>query len=119
MHKGIALSADVETRHDGCDARRSARRSHDAPGVMEAAATMSVAAVANAVHALRKYLIDAADREAWDQQHMAELNVVIQSCVESLATNRRESQAAARLPLEAIRHAMGYVDEQLDAVRLD
>ena len=86
---------------------------------LSATATKKATAVGHALHALRRYLIDAADREAWDQQHMAELNDVIRSCVESLATNRRESQAATRLPLEAIRHAMGYVDEHLDAVALD
>ena len=80
---------------------------------------MNATAVSHALHALRRYLIDAADRRAWDQQHTAELNEVIRNCVASLGTHRRESQAAARLPLEAIRHAMGYVDERLDAVSLD
>jgi hypothetical protein len=63
--------------------------------------------------------MDAADRKAWDQQHTAELSEVIWSCVASIGTNHRESQAVARLPLEAIRHALGYVDEGLDAVALD
>jgi hypothetical protein len=76
-------------------------------------------AVGHALHALRRYFIDAADRKAWDHEHTAELNEVIRSCVESLATDHRESPAAARLPLEAIRHAMGYVDERLAAVVLD
>jgi hypothetical protein len=53
---------------------------------------MTAAAVRHALHALRRYVI---------------------------GTNHRESQAAAQLPLEAIRHAMGYVDERLDAVALD
>jgi len=80
---------------------------------------MNATAVGHALHALRRYFIDAADRKAWDDQRSAELNEVIRSCVESLATHHRESQAAARLPLEAIRHAMGYVEERLDAVVLD
>ena len=80
---------------------------------------MNKAGVARALDALRRYFIDTADRTAWDHQHTVELNEVIRSCVESLAAHRRESQAAARLPLEAIRHAMGYVDERLDTVFLD
>ena len=80
---------------------------------------MNATAVGHALHALRRYFIDAADRKAWDHQHTAELNEVIRSCVQSLAADHRESQAAARLPLDAVRHAMGYVDERLDAVGLD
>jgi hypothetical protein len=80
---------------------------------------MNTAAVGRALDALRRYFVDAADRTTWDHQHTVELNEVIRSCVESLAAQRRESRAAARLPLEAIRHAMGYVDEQLDTVSLD
>jgi hypothetical protein len=80
---------------------------------------MNATAVGHALHALRRYFVDAADRKVWDHLHTAELNDVIRSCVESLGTNHREPQVAAHLPLEAIRHAMGYVDEQLDAVRLD
>ena len=84
-----------------------------------AAATMNATAIGHALHALRRYLIDAADRDAWDRQHTAELNEAIRSCVVSLGINLRESQGAARLPLETIQHAMGYVDERLDAVPLD
>ena len=80
---------------------------------------MNATAVSHALHALRRYFIDAADRRAWDQQHTAELNEVIRSCVESLGTHHRESRAGSRLLLEAIRQAMGYVDERLDAVALD
>jgi hypothetical protein len=80
---------------------------------------MNTTPVRQALHALRKYFIDAADRKAWDQQHTAELNEVIRSCVESLGVHRRSSQAVAQPPVEVIRHAMGYVDEQLHAVGLD
>jgi len=81
--------------------------------------TMNATAVGDALRALRRYFIDAADRKVWDHKHTAELNEVIWSCVESIGATHRESQAARRLPLEAIRHAMGYVDERLDAVALD
>jgi hypothetical protein len=81
--------------------------------------TVNATAVGHALHALRRYFIDAADRKAWDHQHTAELDEVIWNCVQRLGANHRESQAAARLPLEAIRHAMGYVDERIDAVALD
>jgi hypothetical protein len=80
---------------------------------------MNTTAVGHALGALRRYFVDAADRTAWDHQHTVELNDVIRSCVETLAAHRRGSQAAARLPLEAIRHAMGYFEELLDIVSLD
>jgi hypothetical protein len=41
---------------------------------------------------------------------------VIRGCVECIAVNRRDWQAEARLPLDAIRHAVGYVDEHLNAL---
>jgi hypothetical protein len=80
---------------------------------------MNTTAVGHALGALRRYFVDAADRTAWDHQHTVELNEVIRSCVETLAAHRRAPQPAERLPVEATRHAMGYVDERLDAVSLD
>ena len=79
------------------------------------------AALARLDHALqmmRTYLADCADREDWDDPRTAELTEVIRSCVERISVNRRgnEQSSYARVPQEALRHALGYVDEQSDTV---
>lgn len=77
---------------------------------------MSFPQLDHALRMTRTYLVECADNKTWSDRRTAELNEVIRSCVERIAVNRREPAAAteARLPLEALRHAIGYVDEHLD-----
>jgi hypothetical protein len=80
--------------------------------------TMNLSAFDHALHAVRTYLVECTERKGWDDQRTAELSEIIRSCVEGIGANHRDSQASARLPLEALRHATGYVDEHLRAVDL-
>lgn len=68
---------------------------------------------------VRTYFADCADREDWGDRFTAELTEVIRSCVECLSVNRRgHGQGSdARVPQEALRHALAYVDEHSDTER--
>ncbi|MFO1312988.1 MAG: hypothetical protein U1F41_13085 [Burkholderiales bacterium] len=65
--------------------------------------------------AVRLYVVESADRARWDDKVTAELNQVIRSCVECMGVRRQGPQTAGDAPLDAIRHAVGYVDEHLKA----
>ena len=72
---------------------------------------MTLARLDHALQMVRTYLAECADRESWGDQRTAELTEVIRSCVECLSGNRRgHGQGSdARVPQEALRHALGYV----------
>ena len=64
-----------------------------------------------ALQMVRMYLAEcAADR---GDPRTAELNEVIRNCVGCMSVNRRshEQGGNARVPQEALRHALGYVDK--------
>ena len=88
MHNGIALSTAVEL------IVTSLRLDH-------------------ALQIVRTYLADCADREDWGDPRTAELTDVIRGCVECISVNRpgHEQGSDARVPQEALRQALGYVDE--------
>jgi tetratricopeptide (TPR) repeat protein len=79
---------------------------------------MSLPALDHALHAVRTYLVECTERKGWDDQRTSELGEVIRSCVESIGANHRDSRASVRLPVEALGHAIAYVDEHLRAVDL-
>ena len=58
---------------------------------------------------VRTYLVECAENKTWNDRRTAELNETIRGCVERIAIDRRE----ARQPADALRHAIGYVDERL------
>ena len=62
---------------------------------------------------VRTYLADSADREDWGDPRTPELTEIIRSCVECISVNRRDhgQGSGARVPQDALRHALGYVDE--------
>ena len=66
----------------------------------------------HALQMVRTYLAECAS-EDWGDPRTAELTEVIRSCVECISVNRRgHGQGSdARVPQEALRHALGYVDE--------
>jgi hypothetical protein len=82
---------------------------------------VKLARLDHALQMVRTYLADCAYREVWGDPRMAELNEVIRSCVECISVNRRgHGQGSdARVPQEALRHALGYVDEHSDASASD
>jgi len=67
-----------------------------------------------ALSAVREYVADSVHRRGWDDERTAELSATIRSCVEGIAASR-ESQPGTRPPLDAMRHALGYLDEQVRA----
>jgi hypothetical protein len=67
--------------------------------------------VDHAMRMVRTYLVECTENKAWNDRRTAELNEAIRSCVERIAVDRRE----ARQPVDALRHAIGYVDELLEA----
>ena len=74
---------------------------------------MSVAQLNRALQAIRTYLIECTDNKNWRDRRTAELNEVIRNCVERIGVNRRDPAAGADMRLEALRHAIRYVDEHL------
>ena len=80
--------------------------------------TTNLSALDHALHAVRTYLVECTEHKGWDDQQTAELGKIIRSCVEGVGTSYRGPQAGAQPPLEALRHAIGYVDEHLSAVNL-
>jgi hypothetical protein len=62
---------------------------------------------------VRTYLAECADRKDWGDPRTAELTEVIRSCVERISVNRRGHKRGSdtRAPQEALRYALGYVDE--------
>ena len=72
-----------------------------------------------ALQMVRTYLTDSADREDWGDPRTPELTEIIRSCVECISVNRRgHGQGSdARVPEEALRQALGYVDEHSDTTR--
>jgi AraC-like DNA-binding protein len=74
--------------------------------------------VEHALHMMRAYLEDCAEESAEaSNRRTEELNGAIRACVERLAVDRRDDDRvhAPRLPLNALEHAIRYVDEHLDA----
>jgi len=67
----------------------------------------------HALQIMRTYLSDCTEREDWGDPRTAELTEVIRSCVEYISANRRgdEKGSDAPVPQEALRYALGYVDE--------
>ena len=65
--------------------------------------------IEHAMRMVRTYLVECAENNAWHDRPMAELNETIRNCVERIAIDRRE----ARQPADALRHAIGYLDERL------
>jgi hypothetical protein len=67
----------------------------------------------HALQMVRTYLTDSADREDWGDPRTPELTEAIRSCVECISVNRRGHGQGrdATVPQEALRHALGYVDE--------
>ena len=65
----------------------------------------------DALKMVRTYLAECA--EDWGDPRTAELNEVIRSCVECIGVNRRGhgQSGDARVPQEALRHTLGYLDE--------
>lgn len=70
---------------------------------------MSLPTIEHAMRMVRAYLVECAEGEAWNDRRTVELNDTIRDCVERIAIDRRE----ARQPADALRHAIGYVDECL------
>jgi hypothetical protein len=62
---------------------------------------------------MRTYLADCTEREQWGDPRTAELTEIIRSCVEYISANRRGhgQDRDAPAPQEALRYALGYVDE--------
>ena len=86
--------------------------------VTTANTTMKPAKVEHALHMMRTYLEDCAkEREEASNRRIEELNGVIRACVERLAVDRRDNDRIRdqRLPLDALGHAIRYIDEHLDA----
>ena len=86
--------------------------------VTTADTTMKSAKVEHALHMMRAYLEDCAkEKEEASNRRMEELNGVIRACVERLVVDRRDYDRIRdrRLPLDALGHAIRYVDEHLDA----
>ena len=91
---------------------------HVAVLVTTADTTMKPAKVEHALHMMRAYLEDCAKkREEASNRCMEELNGVIRACAERLAVDRRDDDRIRdrRLPLDALGHAIRYVDDHLDA----
>ena len=74
---------------------------------------MKLARLAHALQIMRTYLADCKEREDWGDPRTAELTEVIRSCVECINVNRRDHKEGSdtRAPREALRYALGYVDE--------
>ena len=66
-----------------------------------------------ALQMVRTYLAECAERKDWGDPRTAELTEVIRSCAECISVNRRghEPGSDTRAPQEALRYALGYVDE--------
>ena len=73
----------------------------------------------DALQMVRTYLSDSADREGWGDPRTPELTEVIRSCVECISVKRRGHGpgSGASVPQEALRQALGYVDEHSDPAR--
>ena len=77
---------------------------------------MKLARLDHALQMVRTFLAECADREDWGDPRTAELTEVISNCVECISVNRcgHDEGSDARVPQEALRHALGYVDEHSD-----
>ena len=68
------------------------------------------------VHALRvvrTYLAECKDREEWGDPLTGELTEVIHSCIGCIGVKRRGAEQDGELvEEEALRHAIGYLDER-------
>ena len=75
---------------------------------------MKLARLDHALKMVRTYLADCADREDWGDPRAAELTELIRGCVESISVNRRVHGQGSdgRVEQEALRHAIGYLDER-------
>ena len=62
---------------------------------------------------VRTYLAECAERKDWGDPRTGELTEAIRSCVECISVNHRghEQGSDSRAPQEALRYALGYVDE--------
>ena len=78
---------------------------------------MTLVRLDHALKMVRTYLADYADREDWGDPRTAELTELIRGCVECISVHRRVHGQGSdgRVEQEALRHAIGYLDERSTA----